>query len=305
VDFKSNLKIFVTGSSSFHLESKTRESLAGRAERHLLLPFSLHELYGSVYFKHETKMLRSMHILEQVMVYGSYPPVIFSDDPVSELARLVEAFIIRDASDRFHISNTAAFRKILSLAASQAGNLVNFSEWGAIAGISNDTAANYAALLEETHVIKLLKPFSGGKRAEIKSTPKVFFMDNGIKNTMFGGFKAYSDRIDTGVLAENFVFTELIKHINPLLDGMYYWRNRSGAEVDFVIEKKGELCGIEVKAGDCGARINRSSRSFIDAYSPGSFIVINKKKYPDIMLSSTKVRFIQFEELGNGEWLDS
>jgi len=44
VDLKPDVPIFATGSASYHLKSKTRESLAGRAVRHYLLPFGLAEL---------------------------------------------------------------------------------------------------------------------------------------------------------------------------------------------------------------------------------------------------------------------
>jgi predicted AAA+ superfamily ATPase len=302
VDLKSGLKIFVTGGSSFHLDAKTRESLAGRADRHLLLPFSLQELVRSDYMKEKSAAIKVRELLEEMLVYGGYPSVVFSGEPQAELVRLTEAFIIRDASDRFRISNTAAFRKLLSLAASQIGNLVNFSEWGAICGISNDTAANYVALLEESHIVRMVRPFVGGKRAEITGAPKVFFLDNGIRNTMFGGFRAFPDRVDTGVLVENLVFTELAKRVNPLLDGLYFWRNKGGAEVDFVLERRGLLTGVEVKAGDCRGRISRSSRSFIEAYSPHDFIVVNSGKYPGMKVASTDVRFLQPEDLAGGIW---
>ena len=44
IDARLGISFVVTGSSSFHLRSRTRESLAGRAVRHRLLPFSLGEL---------------------------------------------------------------------------------------------------------------------------------------------------------------------------------------------------------------------------------------------------------------------
>lgn len=43
-DMKPGVPIVVTGSASYHLRSKTRESLAGRAARFLLLPFGMAEL---------------------------------------------------------------------------------------------------------------------------------------------------------------------------------------------------------------------------------------------------------------------
>ncbi len=44
VDSRRGWDILVTGASSYHLEAKTRESLAGRAVRRRLLPLSLGEL---------------------------------------------------------------------------------------------------------------------------------------------------------------------------------------------------------------------------------------------------------------------
>lgn len=42
-------------------------------------------------------------------------------------------------------------------------------------------------LLEESHIVKRVRPFAFGKRREITSSPKVFFIDNGfffvIRNT--------------------------------------------------------------------------------------------------------------------------
>ena len=57
------------------------------------------------------------------------------------------------------IRHPAALRKLLELAASQVGNLVNLSEWATLTNISNDTVAEYCRLLEETHLIRLVRPF--------------------------------------------------------------------------------------------------------------------------------------------------
>jgi uncharacterized protein len=189
VDRRTGLRIYATGSSSFDLESATRESLAGRAQRHLLLPLSLAEAGAALPggpLAHEEGLSR---LVEQMMVYGGYPTVLTSADPRRDLASLVEAFVVRDASDRFRIRHTAALRKILELAASQVGNLVNLSEWASLSNVSNDTVADYCRLLEETHLIRLVRPFVGGKRAEITSARKVYLLDNGVRNQLFCGFQ--------------------------------------------------------------------------------------------------------------------
>jgi predicted AAA+ superfamily ATPase len=297
VDRRSGKKLFATGSSSFDLEAKTRESLAGRAVRHLLLPLSLEEIAATIT---AAPRLAEATMDEQTRaraVFGGYPDVFLAEQPTHRLAELVEAFVVRDVSDRFRIRNTAAFRKVLELAASQLGNLANFSEWAALAGVSNDTVAEHCRLLEETHVLRLVRPFVGGKRAEITSAPKVYFLDNGIRNQLFGGLGALGGRADSGALVENLVFSELAKLTNPLLHTIRYWRSKAGAEVDFVVEHQGRLLACEVKAGDARGSVSRSLRSFVDAYAPERVLVVNRSAYPDQKLGDTRIQFVRAWEL--------
>ena len=297
VDRRTGLRIYATGSSSFDLEAATRESLAGRAQRHLLLPLSLAEAGAALPGSPLAREEGLSRLVERMMIYGGYPTVLTSDDPRRDLASLVEAFVVRDASDRFRIRHPEALRRILELAASQVGNLVNLSEWAALTSVSNDTVAEYCRLLEETHLIRLVRPFVGGKRAEITSARKVFLLDNGIRNQLFGGFQPAEERPDRGALLENLVFTELAKTVHPLLDGLSTWRSKAGAEVDFVVEHQGRLLACEVKAGDSRGILSRSARSFLEAYQPEQFLIVNRKAFPDVMEGSTRIRFLQAEEL--------
>jgi hypothetical protein len=298
VDRRSGYRIIATGSSSFQLESRTRESLAGRATRHLLLPFSLSELVdakttGSVAMRAK----RTREILEHLMIHGGYPDVHLGRRREAVLTGLVESFVIRDASDRFRIRHTDAFRKLLELMASQIGSLCNYSHWAANTGVSVDTMREYSTILTDAHVVRLVRPFVGGRRAEITSTPKVYFLDNGIRNRLFGGFTPSENRPDRGALLENFVFTELAKTLNPIVDGIRFWRSKSGAEVDFVIERAGELGAIEVKAGNTGGRLTRSAHSFIDAYSPAWFCVVSDRPHEGFDRHETRVLFRTPDEL--------
>jgi predicted AAA+ superfamily ATPase len=298
VDRRTGMRIYATGSSSFDLEAATRESLAGRAQRHLLLPLSLAE--AGAFFADGGPLAREERLsglVERMMVYGGYPTVLTSGDPRRELASLVEAFVVRDASDRFRIRHPAALRKILELAASQVGNLVNLSEWAVLSNVGNDTVAEYCRLLEETHLLRLVRPYVGGKRAEITSARKVYLLDNGIRNQLFGGFQAAADRPDRGALLENLVFAELAKTVHPLLDGLSTWRSKSGAEVDFVVEHQGRLLACEVKAGDSRGLLSRSARSFLEAYQPEQLLVVNRRAFPEVVVGATRVRFLRAEDL--------
>ena len=292
VDRRPQRPIYVTGSSSFDLEDATRESLAGRAQRVVLLPYSFAELAAVTPAPPLLAPDVRQKLLHEMLLHGSYPRVHASPVPEDELAQHIEAFVIRDASDRFRIRHVAAFRRVLELVASQLGNLVRFSEWSATAGVSNDTVADYAALLENTHVIRLLRPFVGGKRAELTHAPKAFLVDNGIRNAVFGGFAPVHGRSDRGSLMESFVFSELAKSTNPLLHGIHYWRSKGGAEVDFVVTHRGRLLGCEVKYGDARGRLTRSARSFLSAYGPDVFLVVHRGEPQDRQEGATSLRFV-------------
>ena len=101
------------------------------------------------------------------MVVGGYPEVWLSDQPTGPLRELLESFIVRDASDLYRVKHLDAFRRLLSLVARQAGDLVNFSEWAALCEVSRDTVRNYIDLLCETHILYRAFPFVGGKGAEV------------------------------------------------------------------------------------------------------------------------------------------
>lgn len=294
VDLKPGRKIIVTGSSSYHLRARTRESLAGRAVRHVLLPFGVSEL-GPENAPETVSRMKLRKIWNELLLFGGYPEVYLTrdEDRESILSRLVEALILRDASDLFMIKNPAAFRKLMELAASQAGNLVNYSKLSENTGISVNTVIQYFGILEESHIIRQLSPFAGGKRAEITSRPKIYFLDNGIRNYLFGGFQTLDHRADSGALTENLVFTELCKSIRPLADKIYYWRSKSGAEVDFVLEKQSRIVGVEVKSGSLTKpKISRSLRSFIAAYHPEIVYLVNSSLDHSMDVDGTEVRFI-------------
>jgi len=289
-DLHLNIYIFATGSSSFHLHDKIRESLAGRAERLLLFPFSLKEWAGekkgsSAIYEHGV-----LKKLDRMLIFGSYPEVCFSDKPDFVLNSLVESFVIRDVSDTFQIRYPAKFRKLLSLMASQIGNLVNFSDWSSNCGLDIKTVESYANILEESNIIKLLPPYVGGKRAEIISSPKVFFVDNGIRNLMVHQFNDFQSRADKGALFENWVFSELIKN-SEYNDMIYYWRSKGGAEVDFVRQHGGNLEGFEAKISH-RPKLSRSARSFIQAYSPESFFVVNFDIHAEMSLEKTVIKWV-------------
>ena len=297
VDLRTGVPILATGSSAYHLRSRTRESLAGRAHRIMLLPLSLPEVLGPSSASTPARLSANedAHVARMAR-WGGYPRVWLEPDDrrrETQLMEMVESLLLRDASDLYRVRRPDAFRRTLELAASRTGNLLNASDLAASAGVSVPTVQGYLEMLEESHIVRLVRPFLGGKRAEIVSTPKVFFVDNGIRNLLYGGFAPLDERGDKGALLENLIFSELVKATAPL-DDLRFFRTRNGAEVDFVVRRRERLVAVEVKAGHSGRPVvPRAARSFIDAYAPARFLIVHAGLAgQETEVGSTPVRFV-------------
>ncbi|MBW1806851.1 MAG: ATP-binding protein [Deltaproteobacteria bacterium] len=293
VDLQPHRRIIATGSSSLQFQAKTRESLAGRARRTRLLPFSIDELAGA-FPQDQLPALREQACRtawERLLVFGGYPKPWFEKEPGRELLHLVEAFVLKDASDFHTIEYPAAFRKLLEFSAADIGNLVNISAWTSRAGISRSAASRYLDIAADAHILHLLPPFAGGKRTEITGRPKVFLIDNGLRNSMFAGFGPSTRRPDQGALWENAVFSELLKRTD-LLDQIFYWRTKNGAEIDFVVRRGQRLVALEVKATEfTRPQLSRSARSFISAYQPKCLGIVNATLRTDQELDGIPILF--------------
>jgi uncharacterized protein len=303
IDLRPGVPIIATGSSAYHLRSGTRESLAGRAHRARLLPFSITEALEHAMAAEPAyrQGLVSDATLDRMVLWGGYPDVWLEAEARQRqalLQDLVHAHVLRDASDAHRIRRPEALRRLLRLAASQVGNLVNMSELASLAGIAVSTVDEYLGILEDSHVIARVAPFLGGKRAEITSTPKLFFLDNGLRNSLHGGFAPFGERGDRGALLENLVFTELSKLTGPL-DELRFWRTKNGAEVDFVLRRGDRLIAVEVKASALRRpTIPRACRSFLQAYRPDTLIIVNMGLNQTHEVEGVPVRFCKPWALG-------
>ncbi len=293
-------RLLVTGSSAWHLGSRTRESLAGRATRTRLLPFSFAEVTGGLV--EGRPPLQVGRILREAwrehVVRGGYPEVWLGERPARRLVELIDAFVVRDASDLFRIDRPDLFRRLMELVARQTGSVVNLSEWGALLGLSRHTVGSYLAILEEAHVVQTARPFAGGKRSELTSRPKVYLVDCGLRNQLAGGLTAWEERGDQGPLLENWVFSELVKGL-PLDHSVHFWRSTSGAEVDFVVVGPDRIRAVEVKAGALGRpKVPRAVRSFVRAYGPERLVIVNTGLEAEGEIEGTPVTWCRPEGLG-------
>lgn len=281
VDQRPDMKIIVTGSSSFELAGQVGEPLTGRKKTLTLYPLAQSELLP-VQNRFELK-----ESLEEFLVFGSYPEVLLSETRQAKIETIMEiadSYLVKDilAFDRVRSSKTLL--DLLKLLAFQVGSEVSVNEIGTQLGMDNKTIQRYLDLLEKAFVIVRLGGFSRNLRSEITSKAKYYFMDNGIRNSLIAQFNSLSQRNDVGQLWENFIFMERLKHrmYQSIYANMYFWRTYDQQEIDLVEERDGLLHGYEAKWSMKKA-VN-APKIWGGAYPNATFTVITPENYQDFIL---------------------
>jgi len=251
-------KIVLSGSSSLDLLDRFAESLAGRNVKVFLSSLVFQEVlsaqtwysvkFGQKQLENFSDQINSLILLN--LVFGSYPEVITSADKIQYLTNLTSDYLLKDVLQLGLVKNPTLIHKLLSLLAYQSGSVVSVNELSNSLNVSRQTIERYLDLLERTYVIFRLSSYSTNPRKEIAKSQKVYFWDTGVRNALIGEFNLNLLRSDIGQLWENWVVAEFAKK-NTLAgstDKLYFWRSRSGSEVDLVVKKyDGTLLAYEIK----------------------------------------------------------
>jgi len=279
-DQRPDLKIVVTGSSSFDLSYQVGEPLTGRKITLKLYPVAQIELLASN-TRHELK-----EKLDQFLIYGSYPEVVTTKtrrEKINILQEIVDSYLLRDILAFDKIKNSKTLSDLLKLLAFQVGNEVSLSELATKLSIDAKTVGRYLDLLEKSFVIFKLTGYSGNLRSEITSKNKYYFLDNGVRNALISQFNPLDSRNDLGALWENFIVCERLKKrtYKNIYGNVYFWRTYGGQEVDLVEEYDGKLHGYECK---WSKNTKNSAPSGWSSYPNANYSVITPKNYIDFIV---------------------
>ena len=276
-DHHKYLQLIVSGSSSFEIKSKFKDSLVGRTVNFEIFGLSFAEFLN---FKGvSSNILKSdlaIHIkklknlYQEYLRFGCYPKIILEPEISKKktyLRQIIQTYIQKDIKDLAKIEDLNKFNKLLKLLASQSGNLVNVSQLSSLSGLSRPTIDKYLFLLEQTYIIKLVYPYSQSAKTEVSKMPKVFFYDTGILQLLW--LQEFSKKT-LGNVFETMVFSQLVKKYGK--DKIKFWRNKNQNEIDFILEEK-EVMPIEVKLNFQQFR-KGSIQGFLDNYDLKNYKVI-------------------------------
>lgn len=245
VDELQNRKYILTGSSNFSLLKAVSQSLAGRAALFTLLPFSIKEV----------KNLVSTQSIDKIITNGLYPRVIDKDIPNELYYRsYYNTYVERDLRDLLKVKNILAFNKFIRLLAARIGSEFNASALARDTGVTSVTIKEWLSILMTSYIAFPLMPYYMNISKQLTKMPKIYFYDTGLACFLLGIYS--DDKLKThqmrGALFENLAICELLK--NSYNQGkeprLYFYREKSGLEVDALSEDSELLHLYEIKVGE-------------------------------------------------------
>jgi predicted AAA+ superfamily ATPase len=273
VDQLKEYQVIATGSSSFDLANKINEPLTGRKWLFQLFPLTFEELAGHYGLPEELRML------EQRLIYGSYPEIVTSRNKEEVLKLLASDYLYKDILSFDSIKKSDKIYSLLKALALQTGSPVSYAELSGLTSMDIKTVQKYIDILEQAFIIFRLAAYRKNIRTELKKSRKIYFWDNGLRNAIIGNFDPLDKRTDIGQLWENYIVSERHKYLSYHNSNtkIYFWRTTQNQEIDLIEESSQELLAVEIKWNP--RRKKLFSKTFTGNYPDAKLSIITKDNY--------------------------
>ena len=265
------LKVILLGSSRLLIQQGLTESLAGRFEATYMPHWSYREMRNAFNWT-----------LEQYIWFGGYPG---SGDLISDEERwknyinnsLIETSISKDILMLTRIDKPALMRRLFELGCLYSGQILSFTKiLGQLQDAGNTvTLSHYLELMDTAGLLGGIDKYAADVVRKRASSPKFQVHNTALisaqSNEFFEAIK--NDPKEWGRMVESAVGAHLLN--SGLSEGfkVYYWRERND-EVDFVLERRGKVIGLEVKSG--ADQSNSGLSEFQKKFNPEKVLIIGK-----------------------------
>lgn len=280
-DHHKKIKLIISGSSSFSIKSKFKDALVGRTVDFEIFPLSFEEFLEFKEYKISPEILKKpaltdkkigelTNLFKEYVLYGGYPKIVLTENLAAKekyLQQIIDTYIKKDIRDLANIRDLDKFNKLVEVLASQSGQLLDVSELSNTCRLAKQTVENYLFILENTYIIKLLRPYFKNIRSELFKTPKIFFYDAGLQQMLW---LKQLQKEALGSVFETAIFGELVKKYGK--DNLFYWRTTDKKEIDFIVRIKNDILPIEAKLNF--EQFNKSAIAYFrDKYKINNYIV--------------------------------
>ena len=290
-NYHENIKLIVSGSSSFYIDHKFTDSLAGRKRIFMLPTLSFPEF---VDFKNREDLVAYINtghlpglykkeldkLMHEYLIYGSYPELVLESKLEGKkeiLKELATSYIKKDIIDS-NIKSPELYYQILQILANQTASLFNINSISKNLKKSNQTIESYVYVMLKSFHISKISPFYGNLTKEIRKMPKIYFTDLGLRNFFTKNYNPIALRKDKGELFENFVFRRFYDNYDEM--DIQFWLTQKRHEVDFIINKQK---AFEVKFSESQFNIKKY-QYFMDKYPDINLRLIHYNNVNEIKL---------------------
>jgi uncharacterized protein len=179
------------------------------------------------------------------------------------------------------IDKPALMKRLFELGCSYSGQILSYTKMiGHLQDAGNTTTlSHYLDLLNTAGLLAGIEKFSGNLIYKRSSSPKFQVHNTALISAQSGDlFQDIQIRPDDwGRLVESSIGAHLINY--SIIEGftVAYWREKN-EEVDFVLEKKGKVIGLEVKSGATQSASGISA--FQKAFNPDKILLVGKSGVP-------------------------
>jgi len=236
-------QFILTGSNQFEFMPRLSQSLAGRTALLKLLPLTWQEMYQNYSPGMWNALQRGFYpaLLEPLMLSDAY------------YNAYLGTYLERDIRSLALVRDLAQFRLFLSLLAGRTGCELNKNKLSADSGVDVKTINHWLSLLEISSIIYYLRPWYKNWKKRIVKSPKLYFTDTGLVCHLLGiaNGNTLQNHPLRGEIFETYVVGEVFKHYhnkgqNP---GLYFLKERSGIEIDLIVDQGINQTLMEIKSG--------------------------------------------------------
>lgn len=269
------IKVILLGSSRLLLQQGLTESLAGRFETTYMGHWSFLEMKKAFQWSKE-----------QYVWFGGYPG---SADLIADEERwkkyisdsLIETSISRDILMLTRVDKPALLRRLFELGCLYSGQILSYTKiQGQLQDAGNTTTlAHYLSLLHTAGLLAGIEKYAADQIRQRSSSPKFQVHNTALISSQRNETltQIASNPALWGRMVESAIGAHLINH--SLTDGfqVFYWRHRND-EIDFVIEKRGSVIGLEIKSGAKQRAVGMDA--FKKACNPDKILLIGNTGIP-------------------------
>ena len=248
IDEKRDLKgqYVLTGSQRFTLMKGVSESLAGRAAIIEMEGLSCLELFDAGI------IADSLGEYENLILRGGFPELWTDLERPTNLFfdSYIATYLQRDVRQIQAVANLRDFERFLRAASLKTGQQLNKSILAREVGVSVTTIGEWISILEALGHVVLLEPWFANLKKRLVKSPKIYFSDTSLVCALAGIDRSnLSNSPMIGPLWETFVFAELRKQLafKGEKPNLWYYRDQSQNELDFIWEKGSDLYLYECK----------------------------------------------------------